>query len=481
MAKSRTQYQCQSCGARFPKWMGRCQECGEWNSVVEDLTAHGPGVVHLHAARTGIGGGLGAPTAVLLRDVGAGTTGPEGGKSMESPGLEGDGEPARLRTGMAELERVLGGGIPAGAVVLLGGDPGIGKSTLVLQVLEGVGAAGYDTLYISGEESASQIKQRAGRLGCAARGVRLLAEVELEPMLVEIERNPPRLVVLDSIQTARSAELDSAAGNVSQVRACAARLIEVAKRRDIAMVLIGHVTKEGALAGPRTLEHMVDVVLYLEGLEERPHRILRSVKNRFGASHEVGLFAMTARGLTPVENPSALFLGERAQGASGTVVLPAMEGTRPVLVEVQALVGEHASAYSRRTAVGVDPNRVALLQAVLEKHLGSALSGLDIYLNVAGGLRLNEPALDAAVAAAMLSSFRNLPVPAEVVVFGEVGLAGELRSVRNTQERLAEAARQGFTRALVPGSRGEPLTLPKGLRVEPVRTVRELAETLFPT
>ena len=462
MARNPLAFVCNACGARYPKWMGRCSECGEWHSVEEDLSAYGSGVVRLQSRRAGPGQAAAAPAARPLREVAA------------------EGEAPRLATGIAEVDRVLGGGLLPGSVVLLGGDPGIGKSTLVLQVLDGIAAQGQGTLYVSAEESAAQIRSRATRLGLQGEGVHLLAEVELEAVLAETERLAPALAVVDSIQTLRTPELDGIAGNVSQVRACAAALIRQAKARDCAVILVGHVTKEGALAGPRTLEHMVDVVLYLEGRDERPQRILRSVKNRFGTVNEIGLFAMTAGGMEPVDNPGALFLAERSAGAPGTVVFVGMEGSRPLPVEIQALVGEHASAYARRTAAGLDGNRAALLQAVIEKHLGDALAGVDVYLNVVGGLRITEPALDAAVVAALLSSYRNRPVDAATVVFGEVGLTGELRSVRFTPERLAEAARLGFTHAIVPPTPGGAAhPAPQGLRVSTAPTVQALADALF--
>lgn len=464
MARNRLAYVCTQCGARYPKWMGRCSECDAWNSVEEDLGPYGPGVVRLGprgpaGSRPGLGGDV--PASRTLSELAA---------EEEAP---------RLVTGIAELERVLGGGLLPGSVVLLGGDPGIGKSTLVLQVLARVAAQGRRTLYVSAEESPAQVRHRAGRLGLNGEGVHLLAEVELEAVEAEIGRLAPALVVVDSIQTLRTAELDGSAGNVSQVRACAAALIRQAKARGCALVLVGHVTKEGALAGPRTLEHMVDVVLYLEGRDERPQRILRTAKNRFGTVNEIGLFAMTAHGLEPVDNPGALFLSERSAGAPGTVVFVGMEGSRPLPIEVQALVGERASAYPQRTAAGLDANRAALLQAVIEKHLGDALAGVEVYLNVVGGLRITEPALDAAVVAALLSSYRNRPVPPATVVFGEVGLTGELRSVRYTPERLAEAARLGFAHAVVPPARGGGPAAPDGLRVSAVPHLRALADALF--
>jgi DNA repair protein RadA/Sms len=388
---------------------------------------------------------------------------------------------SRIPTGFPEIDRVLGGGFMPGSVCLLGGDPGIGKSTLVLQMLGRLGQAALRTLYVTGEESAPQIKSRAERLGLGAAGIHLLPEVDLERILAAVAEEQPDLVVIDSIQTVRSPELESPAGGIGQVRASAARIIEQAKARAAAVLLIGHVTKDGALAGPRTLEHMVDVVLYLEGEGDRPQRVLRSVKNRFGSIHEIGLFRMTGEGLAEVSNPSALFLQERLDQAPGTVVFAGMEGTRPLLIEIQALVGEHALAYPRKTAAGMDANRLALLQAVLEKHLGAQLSGLDLYVNVVGGLRLSEPALDAAVVAALLSSFRNRPVDPGTVVFGEVGLTGELRAVHFTRERLAEANRLGFRRAVIPErNRAEQDALPAGLEVLGVARVAELAQALLP-
>lgn len=452
MAKKRTAYACQSCGASHPKWVGRCGVCDEWHSVVEEILPP-PGELKVQ--------GPGAK-ATPLTDVSA------------------EGAGTRLQTGIKEVDRVLGGGLFPGSAVLLGGAPGIGKSTLVLQMLASLGAVGKEGLYVSGEESAYQIRSRADRLGVKGAGVHLMAEVELERMAPEITRLSPALLVVDSIQTVRSNELDSTAGTVSQVRAAAAQLIQHAKTTGSALLLIGHVTKEGAIAGPRLLEHMVDVVLYLEGEGERTQRVLRSVKNRFGAVHEIGLFQMTPGGLEGVDNPSSLFLAERTAEAPGTVVFAGMEGTRPLLIEIQALVGETASNYPRRTAVGMDVNRAGLLQAVIEKHLGGNLSGLDVYLNVVGGLRLSEPALDAAVVAAMLSSFRRVPIPIDTVVFGEVGLTGEFRAVPFMPERLAEAARLGFSRAVVPGRSANKVPKTGKLEVITVPGVKELAEALFP-
>lgn len=480
MAKARSTFQCQQCGTRFPKWMGRCIECGEWNSVVEDLSAYGPGVVPLHG-----GAGFGGATFGGAGFGGAGLGGP-GPVSVPLTEFPAETGQARLPTGLEEVERVLGGGLCPGSVTLLGGDPGIGKSTLVLQVLASLGAAGHACLYATGEESAGQIKSRALRLGLSGANVNLMAEVSLEVILAEVQRLAPAVLVVDSIQTVRSTELDSAAGNVSQMRACAEQLIRLAKLRDTAVILVGHVTKEGALAGPRTLEHMVDVVLYLEGQEERPQRLLRSVKNRFGPAHEIGLFSMTGQGMTPVTDAATLFLTQRGNGAPGTVVFLGVEGTRPLPVEIQALVGDSAAAYPRRTAVGLDSGRAGLLQAVIEKHLGDALGPLDVYLNVVGGLRLGEPALDAAVVAALLSSYRGRAIAADTVVFGEVGLTGELRAVPYTNERLAEAARLGFTRAIIPervsGDAGAGAPGSSGasaLKTVPVADVKRLAEALF--
>jgi DNA repair protein RadA/Sms len=472
MAKSRPAFVCQTCGARFPKWLGRCPDCGGWNSVIEEAPA--------------------APASILAFSARAPATGKSRAESLadeDRPGKPfGKDRPApqeRISTGLAEVDRVLGGGFLDGTVALLGGDPGIGKSTLVLQALDRAGARGVPALYVSGEESAAQIRDRARRLGLSGRNVHLLAETDLEALGPEIARLSPRLVAIDSIQTVRSGGAAGmlaapAAGTVSQVRECTAQFVQLAKSTGACVILIGHVTKDGALAGPRALEHMVDVVLSLEGEDSRPQRLLRCTKNRFGSIQEVGVFRMTGEGLSPVDNPSALFLLERAAGAPGTVVFPGMEGTRPLLVEIQALVGDGTTAYPRRTAVGVDPNRVALLQAVIEKHLGLSLAGMDVFVNVVGGLRLSEPALDAAAIAALVSSMRRRPIDPATVVFGEVGLTGELRGVGFAAERLAEAARLGFTRALMPPLKaaGAPVPLPKGMQAVPVATVVELADAL---
>ena len=463
MAKQSLAFLCAHCNVRFPKWMGRCPECGEWNSVHEDLAPYGKGVVPLR----GDHGPAAPPMTVALTEAG-----------KEAP-------LARFPAGFGEVDRVLGGGVLAGSVILLGGDPGIGKSTLALQVAAALatspGDGGHPALYVSGEESAAQIRARADRLGLRGDGVRLLAAVELETVLAEVDRLSPRLVVVDSIQTLRSLELEAGAGSVSQVRHCTGRLMEQAKATGAAFVLVGHVTKDGAIAGPRTLEHMVDVVLYLEGSDDRPRRILRSVKNRFGSVNEIGLFTMTGQGLAALEDPGAHFLAERSGGVPGTAIYMGMEGTRPLPIEIQALVGERSTPSPHRTALGLDAPRVAMLQAVMEKHLGAVLSGLDIHLNVVSGLRLTEPALDTAVVAALLSSFRNRPLDPSVVVFGEIGLTGELRGVPFGPERLQEAARLGFQRAVVPApGRGATLRKIPSLRIEPVATVEALAEILFP-
>jgi DNA repair protein RadA/Sms len=472
MAKFRVAFVCQTCGSRFPKWLGRCPDCGGWNSVVEELALPSASVLAFSPRPQGPQAVPNSPQAAPLSQRESGARGP------------------RLATGFADVDRVLGGGVLEGSVVLLGGDPGIGKSTLVLQMLDRVGARGGSALYLSGEESPAQIQGRAERLGLTCKGVHVLAETELERMAAEVERLSPRLIVVDSIQTVRTQELDSIPGTVSQVRACAARFVGHAKATGAAVLLVGHVTKEGTLAGPRTLEHMVDVVLHLEGQDDRPYRILRCSKNRFGAINEAALFQMSATGMVPVDNPSSLYLQERVADAPGTVVFAGMEGTRPLLIEIQALVGDTSTAYARRTAVGVDPNRVALLQAVIEKHLGIPLAGLDVYVNVVGGLRLAEPALDAAVVAAMLSSIRRRALHPQTVIFGEVGLAGEVRGVTFAAERLAEAARLGFTRAVIPALRAAPGAgqpggrpalgvWPGGLEARPVATVQALAEALF--
>ena len=432
MAKSAANYVCQSCGASYPRWSGRCEACGEWNTIVEEAARE--------AAPKGLTG--------------------KGGRKLEFVNLTAAtaDEAERRVTGIAEFDRVTGGGLVRGSALLIGGDPGIGKSTLLLQVAAALGApragAGH-TAYISGEEAVAQIKLRALRLGLATPNVHLAAATNVRDILASLDRtDPPDIAVIDSIQTMYIDNLDSAPGTVAQVRASAAELIRVAKRRGFTLLLVGHVTKEGLIAGPRVLEHMVDTVLYFEGERGHQFRILRAVKNRYGPTDEIGVFEMTDGGLVEVANPSALFLAERRGNVSGSAVFAGIEGTRPVLVEIQALVSPSPLATPRRAVVGWDSARLAMVMAVLEARCGLAFAGNDVYLNVAGGLRITEPAADLAVAGALVSALSGLPMPENLVSFGEVGLSGEVRAVSQREQRLKEAAKLGFTTALVPPRRG---------------------------
>ena len=430
MAKSTTRFVCQSCGAVFPRWAGRCEACGEWNTIIEEETASAA-----------------APKA----------TGGKGGRTISFVSLDGVPETTfRLKSGIKELDRVCGGGLVAGSVLLIGGDPGIGKSTLLLQVTAALSSvcnikgAPVRCVYISGEESVDQVRLRAARLGLAKANVELATAMNVRDIVATLDSGEaPDVVVIDSIQTMFVDTMDSAPGTVGQVRACGNELIRLAKRRGFALFLVSHVTKEGTLAGPRVLEHMVDTVLYFEGDRGHHFRILRGVKNRFGATDEIGVFEMTERGLIEVPNPSALFLAERRGNVTGSCVYAGIEGSRPMLVEIQALVAP-AGTSPRRAVVGWDSSRLAMVLAVLEARCGLPMSTKDIYLNVAGGLRITEPAADLAVAAALLSSVSQIPVPADAVVFGEVGLSGEIRAVPQPDLRLKEASKLGFARALIP-------------------------------
>ncbi len=427
MARGRSQFVCQDCGTVYPKWAGRCEACNGWNTLVEEVPAPpGPGGA--------IRGKAGRIDVVEL----AGSQDP----------------PPRRPTGMAELDRVTGGGLVPGSAILVGGDPGIGKSTLLIQVTARIAAGGLRALYISGEEAIDQIRMRAQRLGIADAPVELAAATNVRDIVAALsEGRPTDLVVIDSIQTMYLDQLDSAPGTVAQVRACSSDLIRAAKARGFCLVLVGHVTKEGTIAGPRVLEHMVDTVLYFEGERGHQFRILRAVKNRFGATDEIGVFEMTDRGLAEVANPSALFLAERRSDISGSAVFAGMEGTRPVLVEIQALVAPCAYGTPRRAVVGWDSARLAMVMAVLDARCGLAIGAHDVYLNVAGGLRVAEPAADLAVAAALVSALTGEPVPGDAVVFGEIGLGGEVRPVGQTEARLKEAARLGFAAAWAPDNR----------------------------
>ena len=429
--------------------MGQCPACRAWNTMVEEPAAPKGQAPGKTAARK-------KPSEIqYLKEI-----------SME--------QEARMSTGMTELDRVLGGGLVHGSLVLVGGDPGIGKSTLLLQTCRNL-AANRKVLYISGEESLKQIKMRAGRLGVEGGELALLCETSLDAVQEAIERWKPEVAVIDSIQTMFREDISAAPGSVSQVRECTGMLMQIAKGSGVTIFLVGHVTKEGMVAGPRVLEHMVDTVLYFEGERSAMYRILRAVKNRFGSTNEIGVFEMLEQGLEQVENPSAYMLEGRPEGASGSVVACAMEGTRPLLLEVQALVCKTNFGMPRRTAAGTDYNRFNLLLAVLEKRLGLHLSECDAYVNVTGGLRLNEPALDLAIVTAVVSSMREQPVNEGTMIFGEVGLSGEVRSVSMVQQRVNEAAKLGFTRCILPASGMEGLQIPAGIRCEGVKNIREAA------
>jgi len=452
MAKTKTRYVCQECGSAQPKWMGRCPDCGEWNTLVETVITPDKG-------RTGR-----AASADLLS------------RNVPTPLTEIAADSyRRTLLPMEEFNRVLGGGLVPGSLVLIGGDPGIGKSTLLLQMSAALAESG-QVLYVSGEESAQQIKLRASRLNITGDGLFLLTETNMTAVLAHIEQLAPQYLVVDSIQTMYLEELQSAPGSVSQVRECTARFQEIAKGRNIPVFLIGHVTKSGSIAGPRVLEHIVDTVLYLEGEQFHTYRLLRSVKNRFGATNEIGIFEMNDDGLTEVPNPSEAFLAERLPNAAGSSIAVTMEGTRPLLVEVQALASTTTFGNPRRTANGVDYNRLLLIIAVLTKRVGLRLGDQDVFVNVIGGLQIGEPASDLAVAVAITSSVRNRPVAADVAIIGEIGLSGELRTVGHLETRLKEAAKLGFKRCLLPASTQLKQFKSPSLELLPVRSLREALE-----
>jgi DNA repair protein RadA/Sms len=424
MAKSKSTYSCRECGGQTLKWQGQCPHCQAWNTLIE-------AVAERTASRF-------APVS-------------ETGQVQNLSEVE-DGEEARYSSGIAEFDRVLGGGLVEGGVVLLGGDPGIGKSTLLLQALCQMSQSSprREVLYVSGEESARQVALRARRMALDAKAIQLLAEIRLEQIQAVLSERRPGVAVIDSIQTIYSDALQSAPGSVAQVRECAAQLTRLAKASGTCMILVGHVTKEGSLAGPRVLEHMVDTVLYFEGDTHSSFRMIRAFKNRFGAVNELGVFAMTEKGLREVSNPSALFLSHHGGEVPGSCVMVTQEGTRPLLVEIQALVDEAHAPNPRRLSVGLEQNRLAMLLAVLHRHAGIACFDQDVFVNAVGGVKITEPAVDLAVLLAIVSSLRNRPLPEKMVVFGEVGLAGEVRPVQRGQERLKEAAKLGFVRAIVP-------------------------------
>jgi DNA repair protein RadA/Sms len=454
-ARPKTVYACAECGHSSPKWLGQCPSCHRWNTLHEEVAPETRG-----PARAPPPGGSSRP--VPLADVVA-------------------SEDERLRTGIGELDRVLGGGVVPGMLALLGGDPGIGKSTLLLTALDRLARQleGRPVLYVSGEESARQVKLRADRLGVTAGNLHLLPETDAARVLHVAGQLEPAVLAVDSIQTQYLPELASAPGTVTQIREVAARLMGYAKSTETPVFLVGHVTKDGAIAGPRVLEHIVDTVLYFEGGGAHPYRVLRAHKNRFGSASEIGVFEMKSRGLAEVANPSALFLAERPKDAAGSAVTAALSGTRTLLVEVQALVAPTGFGTPRRTALGLDPARVALLAAVLEKKVGLDIVGCDLFVNVAGGLTLDDPAADLATVAALASSFRDRPLDGRTLVLGEVGLAGEVRAVAQAEARLGEAARLGFRRAVVPAGNARHAEAPDGIDVVGVETVEEALEGLL--
>ncbi|MBN1474865.1 MAG: DNA repair protein RadA [Syntrophaceae bacterium] len=450
--KSKTSFFCQHCGYMSPKWLGKCPSCEGWNCFAEELVT---------------------PT-----DSGSRAEMNFGGKplTIEEIPLE---EGKRLATGIAEIDRVLGGGVVSGSAVLIGGEPGIGKSTLMLQMMDNLAQNGAKVLYVSGEESASQIKMRGQRVGAASKNLLVLVEVSLEKILEQIKNISPAIVVIDSIQTLYSSDLMSAPGSVGQVREASSRLILFAKKFGIPVFLVGHVTKDGSIAGPKVLEHMVDTVLYFEGDSGHAYRIIRGIKNRFGPANEIGVFEMQEKGLKEVPNPSSFFLAERPQNVSGSVVVPSLEGTRPILVEIQALVSPTNLGMPRRTAIGVDHNRVSLLVAVLDKICGLHLGASDIFINVAGGIKLSEPAVDLGVVAAMASSFLDKPIDARTVVLGEVGLTGEIRAVSQMETRVKEAARLGFEFCIAPKTSSAQAIKVAKIKVINVSSLQQMLENLF--
>ena len=453
MSKIKTFYQCQSCGYGSPKWIGKCPDCGSWNSFVEEKSVTSArNVPSLQA--------YGKQEAVFLHSI---------------EGTDAD----RTTTGIKEFDRVLGGGVVPGSVILVGGDPGIGKSTLLLQAFSGLSKKSGRLLYVSGEESPQQIKMRADRLSVNSDSIILLPETSLEGILDSAAKISPYAMVVDSIQTTYTQELLSAPGSVGQVRECAAKLMLFAKRSQIPVFIVGHVTKEGTIAGPRVLEHIVDTVLYFEGDRGHSYRILRTIKNRFGSTNEIGIFEMSDAGLREVDNPSELFLSERPHNVSGSTVVASLEGTRPLMVEVQALVSQTNFGMPRRTSIGVDFNRVNLLIAVLEKRAGMHLGGMDVFINVVGGLKIVEPAVDLGIIATIASSAREVSIKPDTFVFGEIGLSGEVRAVAQAEARLKEAAKIGFKRAVIPAGNALKTANIEGLQIIGIKDVEEFLEAVL--
>lgn len=453
MAKAKAStFFCQECGYESAKWMGQCPGCRAWNSFVEEPV----GKVSGKAAGKNLFSG---EKPVTLEEIETSET-------------------ERLSSGMAELDRVLGGGIVQGSLVLVGGDPGIGKSTILLQVCKNLAASGISTLYVSGEESLKQIKMRAARIGTFTNDVKFMCETSLAQIEAVITKEKPRVVIIDSIQTMCNEEISSAPGSVSQVRESTSVLMQLAKKQGVMIFIVGHVTKEGTVAGPRVLEHMVDTVLYFEGDRHAAYRILRGVKNRFGSTNEIGVFEMREKGLCEVANPSEYMLSGRPENASGSVVACSMEGTRPILIEIQALVCRTSFGIPRRTAAGTDSNRVNLLLAVLEKRLNMPLSACDTYINIAGGIRMNEPAIDLALVLAIISSYQDKPIDEKTIVFGEVGLSGEVRAVSQASQRVMEAKKLGFHRVILPKVSADAMEPVEGIVLTGVSTVMDALRSI---
>jgi len=450
MAKVKTVYTCSFCGFQSAKWLGKCPDCDQWNSFYEEKRSSGKKSSG-SAPET-------APLALHAIDT---------------------QQDSRTATGIGELDRVLGDGLVAGSVILIGGDPGIGKSTLVLQALTKLAESGHKVLYVSGEESARQIRMRAERLGPLPENILILAETSLEHISAHIKECKPDMLVIDSVQTVYSPELDSAPGSVSQLREISSQLIQYAKQTDTATFLIGHVTKDGAIAGPRVLEHMVDTVLYFEGDRGHSYRILRAVKNRFGSTDEIGVFEMSAAGLVEVASPSELFISERKNKTAGSAIVPSMEGTRPILIEIQALVAPTPLAMPRRTAIGIDQNKTSILIAVLEKKIGVKLFNQDVFINVAGGVRVNEPAVDLGIIAAIISSRLDQPIPNDMVLCGEVGLTGEVRAVSQVSTRINEAARLGFKHCILPEASKKNISGKHAIECIGVGSVQNMVDYIF--